>query len=385
MKTLRHAAGTGVAGLIGLTLLLTLLLSVGVLQAQPVTAYYVHPGESIQALINVAQDGDQIWIEGGVYTESLSITRSIALRGSWNATFTAQDWTTPTRLVSAASSEHNVRVEATTPAAAAVLLEGLTLRNGQDGIHIWAGDVTAEHVAILNAAGQGIEIDGGTVLISATQILTAQQGIEVGTGVVNVVSTTIAHSQGEGVLIEPQGTPLTVTFTQSLIEYTGRQGIYGKGGALQVLSSEVRHVISDGIQLEGGTATIADSAIHDGLSLGEPGVYITGTAATMIGNHIYNVQDHGLQIRAAPQTIITGNEVYSTAGYGIYTRDMTAQIAGNTVYSTGDRGIYARGGAATIVSNTLHDIGGDGIRTDSTNTDVVIRDNTPHGRAGRRH
>ena len=55
---------------------------------------------------------------------------------------------------------------------------------------------------------------------------------------------------------------------------------------------------------------------------------------------------------------------------------MTAQIAGNTVYSTGDRGIYARGGAATIANNTLHDIGGDGIRTDSTNTDVVIRANT---------
>ncbi len=77
---------------------------------------------------------------------------------------------------------------------------------------------------------------------------------------VSVVNTTIAHSQQEGLLIEPQGTPLSVTFTQSLIEYTGRQGIYGKGGALQVVSSEVRHVISDGIQLEGGTATIADSS-----------------------------------------------------------------------------------------------------------------------------
>ena len=38
MKTLRHAAQAGVAGLIGLTLLLALLLSVGVLQARPATA-----------------------------------------------------------------------------------------------------------------------------------------------------------------------------------------------------------------------------------------------------------------------------------------------------------------------------------------------------------
>ncbi len=167
-----------------------------------------------------------------------------------------------------------------------------------------------------------------------------------------------------------------MTFTQSLIEYAGRQGIYGKGGALQVLSSEVRRVISDGIQLEGGTAIIADSSIHDILSPGEPGIYSLGAAATLIGNRIYNVQDHGLQVRAAPPTVIENNQVYSTTGYGIYTRDMTANIAANTVYSTGDRGIYARGGAATIVSNTLHDIGGDGIRTDSSNTDVMIRDNT---------
>ena len=143
----------------------------------------------------MAQAGDEIWIAGGVYTENLSITRSIALRGSWNATFTAQDWTTPTTLVSAASSEHNVRVEATTPATATVLLEGLTLRNGQDGIHVWAGDVTAQHVAVLDAAGRGIGIGGGTVLISATQILTAQQGMVVTSGMVSVVNTTIAHAQ----------------------------------------------------------------------------------------------------------------------------------------------------------------------------------------------
>ena len=377
MKNLRNVAWAGVSSLGGLTLVLALLLSVGAIQARPATAYYyVHEGESIQAAVNLAQAGDEVRIASGVYTENVSITRSIALRGSWDATFTAQDWATPTTLVSVASAEHNVRVEAATPATATVLLEGLTLRGGQDGVHIWAGDVTAEHIVIQNAAGQGVNINGGTVLISATQIMTALRGIEVDTGVVSVISTTIEHSQGEGLLIDPQGTPLSVTFAQSLIDYTGRQGIYGKGGTLQVLSSEVRHVISDGIQLEGGTAAIADSRIHDGLSSGEPGVYITIASAVVTGNHIYNVQDHGLQVRASPQTVITGNEVYSTTGYGIYTRDMPAQIAGNTIYSTGNHGIYARGGAATIVSNILYNIGGDGIRTDSTNTDVVIRDNT---------
>jgi hypothetical protein len=328
MKNLRNAARAGASGLIGLMLVVVLLSSVEASQARPATIYHVHVGESIQAIINQAQTSDQIWIASGIYTESISITDSVALRGSWDATFTTQDWATPTTLVGAVSSEHNVRVEPSTPATATVLLEGLTLRNGQDGLHIWAGNVTAERIAVLDVAGQGVEIDGGTVVLSATQILSAQQGI------------------------------------------------YSKGGALHVLSSEVSHVISDGIQIEGGTASIANSAIHDILSSGEPGVYIFGAAATLIGNRVYNVRDHGLQARAAPEITITGNEVYSTTGYGIYTRDMPATIAGNIVYGTGDRGIYARGGAVTIERNTLHDIGGDGIRTDSTNTDVMIRDNT---------
>jgi hypothetical protein len=199
MKNLRNVVWTGVAGLGGLTLVLALLLSVGIIQARPaITYYHVHEGESIQAIIDLTQPGDQIWIAGGVFTENVSIMRSITLRGSWDATFTAQDWMTPTTLMSALSGEHNVRVEAAMPATATVLLEGLTLRNGQDGLHIWAGDVTADHLVILDAVNQGIEIDGDTVLISATKILTAQQGVEVDMGVVNVVNTTIAHSRQEG-------------------------------------------------------------------------------------------------------------------------------------------------------------------------------------------
>ena len=375
MKNVHNVMWAGLSGVGGLATLLILLMSVGAIQARPATAYYVHEGESIQTMIDTAQDGAEIWIAGGSYTENLSITRSITLRGSWNTAFTVQDWATPTLLLSASSGEPGIRVEAGTPANSTIRLEGLALHDGLAGLHIGNGNVTTEQVAIVNAATQGIAIDGGTVLISATHIMSAEQGLVVTAGMVNVINTTIEHASGEGLLIAPMGTSPGVTFTHSLIDYAGRQGIYSMNGALQVLSSEVRHVISDGIQVEGGSVIIADSAIHDGLSLSEPGVYILNAPAVVTGNRIYNVRDHGLQVRTSPQSDITGNEVYSTTGYGIYTRDMTAHIAGNTVYNTGDRGIYARGGVATIVDNTLHDIGGDGIRTDSTNTDVVISGN----------
>jgi hypothetical protein len=64
---------------------------------------YVPAGESVQAATNQAQAEDEIWIEGGVYTENRSITQSIALRGSWNVGFTVQGSTTT--LTSAISGE----------------------------------------------------------------------------------------------------------------------------------------------------------------------------------------------------------------------------------------------------------------------------------------
>ena len=105
MNNLRNVARVGLAGSGGLILLLVMLLSVEGLQARPATAYYyVHEGESIQAAIDQAEAGDQIWITGGVYTENVSITKSIALRGSWDVAFTAQNWVTPTTL-----GEHSER------------------------------------------------------------------------------------------------------------------------------------------------------------------------------------------------------------------------------------------------------------------------------------
>ena len=68
MKNSRNVAWAGAAGLGGLTLMLAVLLSVGAIQARPATTYYyVHEGESIQAMIDLAQPGDQIWIAGVIY------------------------------------------------------------------------------------------------------------------------------------------------------------------------------------------------------------------------------------------------------------------------------------------------------------------------------
>ncbi|MBM3135440.1 MAG: hypothetical protein FJZ89_09220, partial [Chloroflexi bacterium] len=45
---------------------------------------------TIQAAIDAATEGDEIWVAKGVYTENLSINKGIALYGGWNISFTLQ-------------------------------------------------------------------------------------------------------------------------------------------------------------------------------------------------------------------------------------------------------------------------------------------------------
>ena len=45
------------------------------------TTYHIGPGESLQGAINRADSGDTIIVQGGVYRESLNLTRSITLEG----------------------------------------------------------------------------------------------------------------------------------------------------------------------------------------------------------------------------------------------------------------------------------------------------------------
>jgi formylglycine-generating enzyme required for sulfatase activity len=45
---------------------------------------------TIQEAIDAAQEGDEIWVAEGTYTENLSISKGVALYGGWNITFTVR-------------------------------------------------------------------------------------------------------------------------------------------------------------------------------------------------------------------------------------------------------------------------------------------------------
>ncbi len=275
-------------------------------------------GRVQEALALATDPGDQVWVASGIYTENLSITHSVILRGSWDASFSTQSPDLAPTILDGGGS-HNVRVEDAPQAR--VVLDGLTLRNGRDGIHIWTSAVTVTRCSIQGVVKQGVEIDGGRVLISATRILTAQQGIEVDAGVVRVRDTHIAHTTQEGLLIEGGG---TVTFTGNTIEDCGQQGIQVDKGLVHLGDNLLRDIHADGVRVESGDVTL-------------------------VGNRLYNLDSDGLDISG------------------------TQTISGNLIVGAGRRGIYAHDGQLTIIANTVHNAAGDGIRTADGTTVLAAR------------
>ncbi len=88
---------------------------------------YVRPGESIQAAIHAATDGDTILVAEGFYPENLVITEGLTLSGGWDVSFTVQY-----PGLSIIDGQGLGRVIHITCASSdtVVVLDGLTIQNG---------------------------------------------------------------------------------------------------------------------------------------------------------------------------------------------------------------------------------------------------------------
>jgi spore coat protein CotH len=336
-------------------------------QANP-SIYYVREGtagdclsvttpcSSVQYAIHLAvASGDEVRVAGGTYTEDLAITHSVKLRGGWNISFTVQNpVSTPTILYGDAFT-HNVRVNGEPPTN--ITIENLTLRNGNDGIHISRGDVVVESCTIRDSVEQGLEINGGTVLISGTRILTARQGIEVNSGTVHAADVYIAHTSGEGLLIE---TGSTITITESTIEDCLDQGVQVDRGSLWLFDSLIHNTGADGIHAEGGSTSIVSSTFHTTLA---DGIRVSGTHV-ISGNLVYEIPGQGIYAQGYDEPLfLINNTVRDAGGDGIRADGrLTVTVQGNTVYSTGQHGVNATGSTIAVTSNAVSQCRGDGVR-----------------------
>jgi hypothetical protein len=86
---------------------------------------------AVQPALDVASDGDQIWVAAGAYFENIAITNGVALYGGFVGTESAlgqRDWTNYLSILDGRQSNSVVRVTSPTNTTR---LDGFVVRNGK--------------------------------------------------------------------------------------------------------------------------------------------------------------------------------------------------------------------------------------------------------------
>lgn len=148
------------------------------------------PKQTIQAGIDAAGPGDEVWVAAGTYFENIVLKSGVKLKGSFagNETEAAQRQTQRKTIIDGMNRTSVVRIQA---GAEAAIIEGLTLRNGKaangGGIYAMAGSKAEVLHCIIeqNSAGRGggIGSDNNAHLVLEDCLITNNQAIENGGGV----------------------------------------------------------------------------------------------------------------------------------------------------------------------------------------------------------
>lgn len=341
---------------LGLTVVLLLLLTrpTPIARADP-GIYYVREGASgdclsvttpcsnVQYAINLATASDEVWVATGVYTENLVITPGLSLRGGWNVSFTVQSPITyPTTI-----DGRGAHVISATVESGSALIEGFTIRNGRDGIHIYSGTITVTRNTVRDASRQGIEIEDGRILLE-NNLITAieREGIEIDGGTVTVLSNTVDSVGRHGILVE--GGDVTI-----------------EGNLIRAVQGEDYH----GIRIE-VSGVITGNEILD---IGDRGIDARGGAVVIVNNIVHDTGGDGIRTASTSTNVeIRGNTVSSIGNDGIDARGVTVTVAGNTVSACADNGIKSEGASHTFINaNQVYGDGDAGIDLDDAGTFTV--------------
>jgi uncharacterized repeat protein (TIGR01451 family) len=319
---------------------------------------------TVQDAVDAAHPGDEIRVAQGDYPIQIGsdqvvyVDKSLTIRGG----YTTSDWDTPNP--EANPTELNALAQGRVmmiSGTVGVTIEGLRLTYGSAaslGGHSCYGD---------KDAGGGIYIDGASVVISHTMVMTSSASNGHGGGIyvkespsLTIKNATIqGNSAGEGGGLYLKNAQVSVGESDILDNdaagywgacTTGGAGFFISGGVVEVYSATVRDNECDptlhggGFRVDDGTVTVRDSTIADNRGMVGGGFEISSYAT--------------VDVRLLDNTITSNSSGYGGAGlYGslysgsLYVADN--QVLGNTAASYGQGGGLHVDGPAEILNNTI--------------------------------
>jgi Right handed beta helix region len=219
---------------------------------------WVSPGESIQAAIDAAREGAVIYIEYGVYRESLEITKSLTLDGlAWASLISMGELSLKNARMGYATtiqpvgSQSGITIRAMEPIQ--VTLRHMTVKGASNGILIeGASQVTIESVDVVESV-VGVTVVGSASLVMSTCYVELDEVAILATGssvvgisdcfvqyntdtvaaihvsedaYLEMTNTEVYNNGGHGILVQDQA---ELILTDSLITYNHADGIHLTG------------------------------------------------------------------------------------------------------------------------------------------------------------
>jgi nitrous oxidase accessory protein NosD len=320
--TMKMAKGEKMKKVPSILFALMLAASLGLATMTPVLAATVRhvPGDypTIQAAINAASDGDTVIVAAGSYKENVVIDKSLTLQGAQGGVDARNRSGAETNI----EPSEGTGIQIVTIADRVVVIDGLTVRNTEQGITtpnpVMAADITVKNVRVLHPGEFGISL---TFTLNTTVEHCYVEGADVAVtaGAINFFPPTAATFRNNEVVNSHFG--VTGYFKDSLIEGNLIRN-FANGGAgidAQLLNTQIKNNIITGY-VKG--AAVSFEAHYD-RDLSE-NVTVSGNTFTgnYAGVYVFDTQTTLTGI-AVNFNNITGNSRYGVWNEGGQTLDAT--------------------------------------------------------------
>lgn len=305
---------------------LMLIMMLALQPALPASAadIEVQPTGSLGDALDSASDGDTIYLQPGIYSESLAVNKTVCITGQEGAVI-----------------EGGIRI-----LADGVLLSGITIRGS--GIILSSNGSRIDGCNVSGCTGSGIVITGsGSSIVNSSITRNGLVGIEI------------------------WGSNNTVR--RNRIDANDDCGIIVHGADNVLEGNAILENLHDGVEIEGSSNLIAGNNVS--MSRGA-GIEILNMSSGNVveGNTIHGSGECGIEVIESYENNITGN-ILRGNGFGIKTERATNNlISGNTVHNSAEDGIIISDESRcnTVHKNNVSSNHVAGVRIKGSKDNVVI-------------
>ena len=268
--------------------------------------------KTVQAGLNAAASGDEVWVAAGTYVERITLKDGVALCGGFAGGETTRDerqWLVNETILDGGDIEEGTVVTAPSGATASTVLDGFTIRNGTSGIACYNSTTSITNNTI-SGNGRGITCYSSSPTITKNTITgNLDNGIYCQTRSSPTISANTISANADGIDCQLLSSPAIVNNT---ISGNGR-GIYCHLSSSPAITNNTISGSLYGIYCE---STSSPSITNNIVAFNSTGIYKSGGTPVLRNNCVHNPEGKNYSGLSAGTGDIAVDPKFQSAAYG---------------------------------------------------------------------